>query len=54
MALTPAQARARLDLARSKMKLALVIHKGRERVDANAGVTAALLEVIQLLEDALA
>lgn len=55
MALTPEQARTRLALARQKMHLATVLHRDdREGFDANAGITGALLEVIQLLEDALA
>lgn len=54
MTLTPDQARNRLFEARRKMKYAIKIHQGRESFDVNAGVTAALLEVIKLLEDALA
>lgn len=53
MTLTPQQARARLAQARSKMSLASKIHRGREGFDVNAGVTAALEEVIRFLEDAL-
>lgn len=54
MTLTPEQARVRLTEARRKMELATTVHRGREGFDLNAGVTAALLEVITLLEDALA
>lgn len=54
MALTPQQARARLAMAREKMHIATVMARGREKIDYQAGLTAAVLEIIQLLEDALA
>lgn len=54
MTLTPEQARTRLAEARRKMKYASAVHRGREGFDVAAGVTAALEEVITLLEDALA
>lgn len=54
MTLTPDQARARLAEARRKMHIAAVTSRGREGFDQDAGVAQALLEVISLLEDALA